>query len=259
MSADATRKPSGNLATASFVIGLIALPLSVVRIGGALGFGGIFLGARHLARRSGARRRAWFGILFSAGAVVMTAVGMYAQVVLSRHAQATMARWEGVASPPFAVTALDGTAIDSASLHGKRVLLDFWATWCTPCRFQTAALEHLVREKHRDDVVVVGISNEDVTTVRKFLAENPVAYPIVSVEPAALPAPYSQVLAVPAAYVIDRNGIIQFGRVGILPSDELERLVWSTPDITTAPVPPPTDDSLGAKDARRVAVTSSDD
>ena len=243
MSDDSTGKASGSLATASLIIGLIAVPLSVILIGGALGLGGIVLGARHLARRRGARRRAWLGIVLSAAAVVMTGMVMYAQAVLQRHANAAMARWEGVASPAFVVTTLDGMAVDSTKLRGKRVLLDFWATWCTPCRLQMGALERLSREKQRDDIVVLGISNEDVATIRNFLAKNPVAYPIVSVERTGLPAPYSQVLAVPAAYVIDRNGIIQFGRVGVLTSEELERLVWDAPDVAAAPKAPPTDDS----------------
>jgi peroxiredoxin len=241
MSDDATDKPSARLATTSVIVGLIALPLSVIRIGGALGLGGIWLGARHLARRYGARRRAWLGIVLSAIAVVNTGVLMYAEAVLLRQAHEVMARWEGVASPAFVVTTLDGTAVDSTKLRGKRVLLDFWATWCAPCRLQMAALERLSREKQSEDIVLLGISDEDPTILRTFLAKNPVAYPIVSVDRAGLPAPYSQVLSVPAAYVIDRNGIIQFGRVGVLTSEELERLVWGAPDMATAPKPPPSD------------------
>jgi peroxiredoxin len=242
MNDDTTDEPSSGLATASLVIGVIALPLSVVLIGGALGLGGIVLGARHLARRRGARRRAWAGIMLSTAAIVMTGLVLYAQVVFQQRANAEMARWEGVASPAFSVTTLDGTAVDSTTLRGKRVLLDFWATWCAPCRLQTAALERLVREKPRDDVVVLGISTEDAATVRAFLADNPVTYPIVSVERGVLPPPYSRMVAVPAAYVIDRNGVIQFGRVGVLTSEELERLVWNAPDLATAPKAAPTDD-----------------
>jgi peroxiredoxin len=243
VSDDAAKKPSTKLATTSVVIGVIALPLSVVLIGGALGLGGIALGARHLARRSGARRRAWLGIVLSAVAVINTGMVFHMQAALMRRAHGAMARWEGVASPAFVMTTLDGTAVDSTKLHGKRVLLDFWATWCAPCRMQMAALERLVREKRRDDVVVLGISDEDAETLRTFLAKNPVAYPIASVERARRPAPYSQILAIPSAWVIDRNGVIQFGRAGVLTSEELERLVWDAPDVATAPKPPPRDDS----------------
>src|SRR5204863_9112307 len=144
----------------------------------------------------------------------MTGMMMYAQVVLVRRTHVEMARWEGVASPAFVVTALDGTAVDSTKLRGKRVLLDFWATWCAPCRLQMTALERLVREKRRDDIVVLGISDEDAATLRTFLAKNPVGYPVASLERAGLPAPYAHVLAIPTVYVIDRNGVIQFGRAG---------------------------------------------
>jgi peroxiredoxin len=193
-------------------------------------------------RRRGARRRAWVGIVLSAVAVANTGALMYAQFVLLRRANAAMARWEGVASPVFAFTTVDGTAVDSTKLRGKRILLDFWATWCAPCRLQMAALERLSRDRKRDDVVVLGISDEDVGTIRSFLAQNGIAYPVASVERGRLPKPYSQVLAVPTSYVIDRNGIIQFARAGLLPSDELERLVWDAPDVATAPKAPPTDD-----------------
>ena len=239
----ATRKPSTWLATTSVVLGLIALPLSFIVIGGPLGLGGVVLGARHLARRPGARRRAWIGIALSALAVINTGLVMYTQAVFIGRAHEAMARWEGVASPAFVVTTLDGTAVDSTKLHGKRVLLDFWATWCAPCRIQMAGLERLVREKKRDDVVVLGISDEDPATLRTFLAKNPVAYPIASVERTGLPAPYSQVMAVPSAWIIDRNGVIQFGRAGVLTPDELERLVWDAPDVATTPKPAPDGES----------------
>ena len=88
MSDNASRKPPSGPATVSVVIGLIALPLSVTPMGGALGLGGIVLGARHLARRPGARRRAWLGIGLSSAAVVMTGMVMYAQVVLVRRTHA---------------------------------------------------------------------------------------------------------------------------------------------------------------------------
>jgi peroxiredoxin len=223
-------------------IGLIALPLSLILIGGALGLGGVVLGARHLARRPGARRRAWFGIGLCTTAVVVSGMVLYSKAVFVRRASAAIARWEGVASPAFVVTTLDGTVVDSAKLRGKRVLLDFWATWCVPCRLQAAALEHLLREKPRDDVVVLGISSEDVATIRTFLVDHPVAYPVASVQRGALPAPYSQVLALPTAYVIDRNGVIQFGRAGTLTSSEIEKLVWDAPDMEAAPKAPPIDD-----------------
>ena len=243
MSDAATKKPSTRLATTSLVFGVISLPLSFILIGGALGLGGIVLGARHLARRSGARRRAWIGIALSALAVINTGLVMYMQAVFIGRAHEAMARWEGVASPAFVVTTLEGTAVDSTKLHGKRVLLDFWATWCAPCRIQMAGLERLVREKKRDDIVVLGISDEDPETLRTFLAKNPVAYPIASVARTGLPAPYSQVMAVPSAWIIDRNGLIQFGRAGVLTTEELQRLVWDAPDVATAPKPPPDGES----------------
>lgn len=239
---DTPSKPSRGLATASVVLGIIGLLLSVIRIGGALGLGGIFLGYRYLARHGVARRRAKIGIALSTAAVVLAGVTMYAQMTMLRRAHAAMTQWEGVRSPDFTLTTLDGTAIDSASLRGKRVLLDFWATWCVPCRFQMGALEQLVQQQHRDDVVVLGVSREDPATIRTFLAENPVAYPIVAVGPGVLPEPYSTVLAVPAAYIIDRNGVIQFGRVGILPPAELQRLVWDADDVSTPPKSRPTGD-----------------
>ena len=82
---------------------------------------------------------------------------------------------------PFTVTDLDGKTISMADLKGKVVLVNFWATWCPPCRAEIPDLVRL-QEKYRDKLVVLGISEDEDASpqeVKAFGAEQKMNYPIV--------------------------------------------------------------------------------
>ena len=86
--------------------------------------------------------------------------------------------------PDFEATTLDGDAIDPASLRGRVVLLDFWATWCWPCLEQLPALQDVYAEHHEAGFEIVGISADDAERLdeaafRAWLDENAVPWPQV--------------------------------------------------------------------------------
>ena len=89
---------------------------------------------------------------------------------------------------PFTVTDLDGKTISMADLKGKVVLVNFWATWCPPCRAEIPDLVKL-QEKYRDKLVVLGISEDEDASpqeVKAFGAEQKMNYPIVMLTPGAV-------------------------------------------------------------------------
>src|SRR6476660_4637142 len=88
------------------------------------------------------------------------------------------------AAPAFVVRDLDGREISSASLRGKVVLLNFWATWCPPCRAEIPDLVAL-QEKYRDQLQIIGISEDEggPEVVRRFVAEHRMNYPVVMTTP----------------------------------------------------------------------------
>ncbi|MEO5989146.1 MAG: redoxin domain-containing protein [Candidatus Eisenbacteria bacterium] len=114
------------------------------------------------------------------------------------------------AAPGFSLTDLGGNPVSNASLKGKVVLVDFWATWCAPCLKSMPELEALHRKYADRGFAVVGISIDEggLAKVRKFVAAKKLTYPI-ALDSAKEPAWESfRVKAVPAAYLLDREGRI---------------------------------------------------
>ncbi|MBE0617620.1 MAG: TlpA family protein disulfide reductase, partial [Proteobacteria bacterium] len=117
-------------------------------------------------------------------------------------------------APDFALTSVDGNRITLAERKGKVVLLDFWATWCPPCR---AAIPHVVelQNKYRaDGFEVVGMNmDQDPEDLVSFLAQNTVNYPIVKVSE-EVRAAYGGVSSIPVAFLLDRQGRIRHKYLG---------------------------------------------
>ena len=129
---------------------------------------------------------------------------------------------EPIATPAFTATALDGRSISSADWRGKVVLVNFWATWCPPCRAEIPDLIAL-QEKYRDHLVVVGIAEDEGSDddVKHFVAEHKINYPIV-ISTAELRKIFPAVMALPTTYVLDRDGNLTQKNVGMLNAKEVE-------------------------------------
>lgn len=113
-------------------------------------------------------------------------------------------------APELDVTSLAGDTLDWRALRGRTVLVDFWATWCKPCRKSMPELQALHDEYAKRGFTVVGVSiDEDgAEKVRKFVAETGVTYPI-AVDSESSPAwARFRVKAVPAAFLVDAKGQI---------------------------------------------------
>jgi thiol-disulfide isomerase/thioredoxin len=105
----------------------------------------------------------------------------------------------------FTARDLDGNRIDSASLGGKVVLVNFWATWCPPCRAEIPDLVAL-QEKYRDQLQIIGVLQEEIPVerVRSFAAEFKINYPIVMLTP-EIEQIFPHVFALPTTFVIDHE------------------------------------------------------
>jgi thiol-disulfide isomerase/thioredoxin len=124
------------------------------------------------------------------------------------NAAAIKKQLAGKTAPDLVLKDLHGQSITLSALKGKTVLLDFWATWCGPCRADGPALEKLYRKYSDRDLVIIGISvDEDRPAVEKFLAEHPHTYPIVLTSENDMPKPY-QVGLFPTYIIIDKDGAL---------------------------------------------------
>lgn len=122
----------------------------------------------------------------------------------------------------FTLSDLDGKPLSSADWKGKVVLLNFWATWCGPCRAEIPDLVAL-QDKYRDSLVVVGISEDEgpVDAVRKFAVEYKVNYPVAMTTP-DMEKLFPGIVALPTTFILDRDGNVAQKHVGLLHAAETE-------------------------------------
>src|SRR6185369_3389995 len=119
-------------------------------------------------------------------------------------------------APLFTATDLDGRQINMASLRGKVVIVNFWATWCGPCRAEIPDLVAL-QEKYKDTLQVIGISEDEagVDVVKRFAAEHRVNYPVVMMTP-EIEKLFTGIGALPTSFILDRESRVVQKHVGML-------------------------------------------
>jgi peroxiredoxin len=105
----------------------------------------------------------------------------------------------------FTLTDLQGNSWNLRQLHGKVVLVNFWATWCPPCRKEIPDLEALYNRFKGQGLVILGISDEDAGKVKSFLVDKKVTYPIL-LDPGRKANERFEVQGIPKSFVYDRNG-----------------------------------------------------
>jgi thiol-disulfide isomerase/thioredoxin len=131
----------------------------------------------------------------------------------------------GKPAPELTVTDIQGNSAALSDLKGKVVLLDFWTTWCPPCRADSPSLEKLYRKYGAHDLAILSISvSEDRAIVEKFLKEHPRDYPTVLTTENEMPRPY-QIGAFPTYIVIDRDGTVASAVEGDRGFSDLQKLL----------------------------------
>ena len=112
-----------------------------------------------------------------------------------------------------------GSSLSLASLEGKVVYLDFWASWCGPCRISLPAMEKIHQQYAEQGFEVLAINvDEFITDAREFLEDNPVSYKVVRDAEGKSPELY-QIKGMPTAFLVDRNGVIRHIHEGFSKGD----------------------------------------
>ena len=133
----------------------------------------------------------------------------------------------GDQAPDFEVIALeDGQTVSLADFRGSPVLVNLWATWCGPCRFEIPYLESVYQEYQERGLKIVGVSVDSrasLDAVEQFLADKGVTYDIL-LDPDMVSTDVFAAIGLPASFLIDAEGMILFDRLGPIIEDDPEFL-----------------------------------
>lgn len=139
----------------------------------------------------------------------------------------------GRPAPEFSATLLDGTKLSSSELRGKVVVVNFWATWCGPCRNELPVLESYYRAAREHGFVVVAALVNDRPSPEKLKAAAAKLTMPIATQFSGYPTPRE----LPTSYVIDRRGVVRAKRLGAFDLDELNDAVLPLLE-EAAPAPP---------------------
>jgi len=129
----------------------------------------------------------------------------------------------GSEAADFQLKDLEGREIQLKGLRGQVVLLNFWASWCGPCRLEMPVIEKLHRQFHGKGLRVFGVNDEDIDTIRDYVAEHEYSFPtLVDINQQAMSL--YRIRGIPTMVVIDRDGKIAQFRVGL--SRESDLRLW---------------------------------
>ena len=140
----------------------------------------------------------------------------------------------GDMAPDFKMTMIDGSTVTLADLRGKVVVLNFWATWCVPCRTELPTLDAYYAAQKKAGLRVFAVTTED--SLQPFQLKK--LFAVMHIPPVRrIKGPYGDTPAVPTNYVIDRSGRIRYAKAAAFDLDDLNKTLVP---LLNEPAPPGT-------------------
>lgn len=133
---------------------------------------------------------------------------------------------DGKKAADFELKTLEGKSIKLSDYHGKIVIIDFWATWCGPCRKGVPDLVELQNE-YKDKLVVIGISLDQQNTIKElepFMKQYGINYPVV-LGTQQVVMDYGNIQAIPTSFLIDQSGNIVDTHIGLVPKSTYTNMI----------------------------------
>jgi peroxiredoxin len=131
----------------------------------------------------------------------------------------------GATAPDFALFSPEGQEIGLSDYEGQVILINWWATWCPPCKAEMPALNAFYETYQADGFVVLAVnSQEGASTVKDFIQNNGFTFPVLLDSQGQVMNRY-HVRALPTSFIIDRQGVIQHIQTGEISPQQLEAIV----------------------------------
>ena len=155
--------------------------------------------------------------------VAMIAAGKYITRVRHHNSVTLVGDVRGVPAPDFELASLDGRKVKLSDYRGKAVVLNFWATWCSPCKVEMPWFVDLQKKYSNEGLVVLGIAMDDSDNkkIAQFASEMGVNYPVL-LGTDKVSDQYGNVQFLPTTFYIDRDGRIIGKGTGLLGRGEIE-------------------------------------
>ncbi len=126
----------------------------------------------------------------------------------------------GNRAPDFELQDLDGQSISLSSLRGSPVMLNFWASWCPPCRYEMPFIQEVYDEWSDKGLMVLAINlEESASTAKQFMQAEGLSFPVL-LDTRSIVAGKYNIRAIPTTFLIDKDGIIQGIKIGAFQSKE---------------------------------------
>jgi cytochrome c biogenesis protein CcmG/thiol:disulfide interchange protein DsbE len=132
---------------------------------------------------------------------------------------------EAVPAPDFSIKDLQGNPLSLAAYKGKVLVINFWATWCPPCRREIPDLIAAYKELKGEGLEIIGVSVDDMTepVLLDWTRKMGINYPVALATPEII-ASYEPVDYIPTTIIVDRKGLIRFRQAEMMDKDKLVQL-----------------------------------
>ncbi|WP_231505661.1 TlpA disulfide reductase family protein [Bacillus sp. EB01] len=137
---------------------------------------------------------------------------------------------EGNIAPDFQIKTLDGADVKLSNMRGKKVIVNFWATWCPPCKAEIPHMEDFydTADKTKVEILAINLTTTEKNegNVKEFVKDKKVTFPVLLDEDGDIGDQY-QAVTIPTSYLIDSQGIVRKKIVGPMDKDMMNQLIES--------------------------------
>ena len=153
-----------------------------------------------------------------------------ALTTISEHLEPAVGLAEGNRAPDFTVTVVDGESITLSQLRGKAVLLNFWGTWCGPCRREMPEFQRVYDDRSADGFEILAVAyNDSFEAIASFRDEFGLSFPLALDESGAVNASYG-IQTRPSSFLLDADGVILMRHFGLMTESQLQEMLAALPE-----------------------------